>query len=54
MLLAGAAAQRLDLTEKGIMTIVDENREQGERVEQEIRSSIATLRFGIQVCMCDM
>ena len=34
------------------MTIVDENREQGERVEQEIRSSIATLRFGIQVCMC--
>jgi hypothetical protein len=50
----GAAAQKLELTEKGIMNIVDENREEAERVEQEIRLNITTMRADIQVALFDL
>ena len=51
----GAAAQRLELTERGIMNVVDEHREEAERVEQEIRLNITTMRSDdIQVALFDL
>jgi len=50
----GAAAQKMELTEKGIMSIVDENREEAERLEQEIRLNITTMRSDIQVAPFDV
>jgi hypothetical protein len=50
----GAAAQRLELTERGIMNVVDEHREEAERVEQEIRLSITSLLADIQVALFDL
>jgi hypothetical protein len=47
----GAAAQRLELTERGIINVVDEHREEAERVEQEIRLNITNLRADIQVAL---
>ena len=42
------------MTEKGIMNIVDENREEAERVEREIRLNITTMRSDIQVAPVDV
>jgi hypothetical protein len=43
------------MTEKGIMNIVDENRQEAERVEQEIRLNITTMRSDdIQVALFDL
>lgn len=44
----------MELTEKGIMSIVDENREEAKRVEQEIRLNITTMRSDIQVAPFDV
>jgi len=49
----GAATENLEMTEKGIMGIVDDSREEAERVEQEIRLNITTMRADIQVVLCD-
>jgi hypothetical protein len=49
----GAAAENLEMTEKGIMGIVDNCREEAERVEQEIRLNITTMRADIQVVLYD-
>ena len=36
------------------MNIVDENREEAERLEQEIRLNITTMRSDIQVALFDL
>ena len=50
----GAAAQRLELTERGIMNVVDEHCEKAERVEQETRLNMTNLRADIQVLFVDL
>jgi hypothetical protein len=50
----GAVAQKMELTEKGITSIVDENCEAAERVLQEIRLNITTMRSDIQVALFDL
>jgi hypothetical protein len=44
----------MELMEKGITSIVDENREAAERVLQEIRLNITTMRSDIQVALFDL